>query len=111
MPDAVLVEADHLIRRRLSPAVARMFLSSAASGAFSVAHLTPGLLRTAVAIDARHADLDLGFVDATVMAIAERERLPVFTFDFHDYRAAPRSDGSAWPLLVDEHAFARLTTR
>jgi predicted nucleic acid-binding protein len=54
-----------------------------------------------VAIDARFADLDLGFVDAAVMAFAERHQLPVLTFDFEDFRAAPPARGS-WQLVIDE---------
>ena len=33
--------------------------------------MTPGLLRRAVELDVQYADLDLGLVDASVMAIAE----------------------------------------
>jgi len=111
VPDTVLVEADHLMRRRLGSHVARSFLSSAAAGGFSVAYLTPGLLREAVEIDARYAGVDLGFVDASVMAVAAREDLPIFTFDFQDFRAAPRADGEPWKLLLDEAAFERLAPR
>jgi predicted nucleic acid-binding protein len=73
--------------------------------------MTPGTLRTAAAFDERYADLNLGLVDAAVMAIADRERAPILTFDFKDFRATARRDGSAWPLVVDEAAFARLTAR
>jgi predicted nucleic acid-binding protein len=111
VPDPVLVEADALIRSRAGLDAARALLSSVAAGDVSVAFLTPGVLRMAAAIDQRHADLNLGLVDATVMAVAERERLPILTFDFRHFRAAPRSDGAAWPLVIDEAAFARLTAR
>ena len=109
VPEPVLVETDQLLRARLGPVAARALLRSVADGEVGVACLTPGLLRRAVAIDARFADLDLGFVDAAVMAVAEREGLPILTFDFEDFRAAPQADGSAWPLVVDEAAFLRLT--
>src|SRR5918994_4229755 len=59
--------------------------------------LSPGLLRRAAAIDARFADLGLGFVDASVMAYAERHELPILTFDFHDFRAATPERGH-WRL-------------
>jgi predicted nucleic acid-binding protein len=45
--------------------------------------------------------LDLGLVDGFVMAFAERHQLPVLTFDFEDFRAAPPSAGS-WQLVIDE---------
>jgi hypothetical protein len=39
-------------------------MSSVAGGDLAVAYLTPGLLRSAVEIDERHAGLNLGMVDA-----------------------------------------------
>ena len=109
IPEPVLVEADWLLRARAGPPAGRALLRSAANGEISVRHLTPGLLREAVAIDARYADLGLGLVDASVMAIAEREGLSILTFDFEDFPAAPRPDGMAWSLLIDEASFARFT--
>jgi predicted nucleic acid-binding protein len=79
----------------------RLFLRAIADGEHEVAFLSPGLLRKAVEIDARFADLDLGLADATVMAVAERYDLPILTFDFEDFRAAP-PDGGYWRLVVDE---------
>jgi predicted nucleic acid-binding protein len=111
VPVPVLVETDQLLRQRVGSSVARSFLTSIAAGDLSVSHLTSGLLRDAVAIDLRHADLDLGLVDAAVMAVAEREHLPILTFDFRDFRAAPRPDGSPWRLVLDEAAFRSLTAR
>jgi predicted nucleic acid-binding protein len=111
VPEPVLAEADWFLRGRAGPYAGRALLRSAADGEVTVLYLTPGLLRYAAATDARHPDLDLGLVDASVMAIAERERLPILTFDFEDFRAAPRLNGEPWTLLVDESAFARYTTR
>jgi hypothetical protein len=51
------------------------------------------LLRRAVEIDARFADLDLGLTDATVMALAERHDYPILTFDFEHFRAAAPPHG------------------
>jgi predicted nucleic acid-binding protein len=58
-----------------------------------------------VEIDAQHADLDLGLVDATVMAIAERHELPVLTFDFAHFRATRPATGE-WRLVVNEAQYA-----
>jgi predicted nucleic acid-binding protein len=107
IPEPVVVEVDQLLRSRLGDDVARGFLAAIASGERTIVYVTPGLLRRAVEIDARFADLALGFVDATVMAIAEREELPVLTFDFRDFRAAPPERGRAWPLVIDEERYAR----
>lgn len=72
--------------------------------------LTPNLLARAVEIDAQFADLNLGLVDASVMAYAERHELPILTFDFRDFRAsAPRA--GQWHLLVDEDQYAKRVGR
>ncbi len=63
--------------------------------------LTPGLLQRAVEIDAQYADLDLGIVNASVMAIAERHDLPILTFDCARFRAAQPATGQ-WRLVIDE---------
>lgn len=101
MPLPVLVEADHLIRARIGSTSARLLLDAVSAGAYEVAFLSPGLLRRATEIDRRHADLGLGLADAAVMAVAEKREVPVFTFDFTDFRAAP-SEAGPWPLLLTE---------
>ncbi len=53
-------------------------------------------------IDAAYPALDLGLVDAVVMALAEQRGDPVFTFDFRDFRAVKGPDKGAWPLVVTE---------
>jgi hypothetical protein len=54
--------------------------------------------------DSAFADLELGYVDAAVMAIAQRDRLAVLTFDFEHFRAT-RPDHGFWQLVVDEHRY------
>lgn len=110
LPEPVVVEVDQLLRSRTSPAAARAFLAAVTAGEHRVAFMTSGLLRRAVEIDAQHADVGLGYVDASVMAIAERDRLPILTFDFEDFRAAPPSRGF-WRLVVDEERYADFTDR
>jgi uncharacterized protein len=105
IPTPVLVEVDQLLRSRVGAASARLFLSAAATGAHVVVPLSPGPLRRAVEIDARHSDLDLGLVDTSVMAMAEQHGLPILTFDFADFRAAPSRSGP-WQLIVDEARYA-----
>lgn len=104
VPTPVLVEVDHLLRGRAGNATARKFLKATAGGERDVAYLTPGLLRRAVELDDQYADLNLGFVDTCVMAIAERHELPILTFDFADFRATQSANGP-WPLLIGEDAF------
>ena len=109
VPDPVIGEVDHLMRARLGSDVARLFLQSLAAQEVTPAFLTPELLRRAVEIDDRYADLDLGFADSSVMAFAERHDLPILTFDFKDFRAARPKEG-AWSLVVDEARYREAVT-
>jgi predicted nucleic acid-binding protein len=110
VPSPVMVEVDHLARKRVGDEAARRFLKAVARGAHEVAYMTSGLMRRAVEMDAKYADLSLGLVDASVMAIAERHQMPIFTFDFTDFRATESADGP-WRLAIDEHAYQRLVRR
>ncbi len=105
VPEPVLVETDQLLRARVGSAAARLFLAALVAGEHTVGFLTPGLLARAAEIDARFADLDLGVADASVMAYAERNDLPILTFDFEHFRAAPPASGF-WRLVVDASRFA-----
>jgi uncharacterized protein len=104
VPEPVIVEVDQLLRSRVGSHAARLFLESVAAGEHSVVSVSPRLLRRAVALDAAYADLDLGYTDATVMAIAERDRLPILTFDFTHFRAT-RPERGFWQLVIDEHRY------
>ena len=99
--DVVLAEADYLLRSRVGVAGARQLLDAVVGGAHSPAFLSPGLLSRAAELDARHADLDLGLVDASIMAYAERHDLPILTFDFRDFRATTSKRGP-WRLVLSE---------
>lgn len=111
VPDAVVVEVDYLLRRRISHAVARAFLEDLMAGALTRVPIAGALFERAVEYDRRYADLGLGIADASVMALAEAERAPVLTFDFADFRAAPPLRGGHWRLLVDEDLYRRATGR
>lgn len=99
--DTVIVETDHLLRNRVGVRAARLFVESIAQGEHDSAFLSPALLRRAVEIDGRYLDLGLGITDASIMAYAERHRLPILTFDFEHFRATRPARGY-WRLVVDE---------
>jgi uncharacterized protein len=105
IPVPVIVETDHLLRARVGAQVARLFLAAVAAGDHEVAYLSAGVLRRAVEIDAGFADLNLGFADAAVMAVAERHDLPILTFDFEHLRAT-RPRRGFWRLVIDEARYA-----
>lgn len=102
--DPVMVEVDQLLRARIGRAAGSAFLGAMARGEHTVDFMTQGLLRRAAEIDARFMDLDLGLVDAAIMAYAERHDLSILTFDFEDFRAAP-PEGGYWRLVVDEDRY------
>jgi predicted nucleic acid-binding protein len=106
VPDPVVVEVDQLLRSRIGGDSARLFLEAVAAGEHTLIGGSPALLRRAVAIDAQFADLQLGYADAAVMAIAERDRLPILTFDFQHFRAAHPANGY-WQLVIDENRYRR----
>lgn len=110
IPEPVILEVDRLLRSRLGSHAARLFLAALAAGEHTVVNLTPGLLRRAVQLDAAFADLELGYADAAVMAVAERHRLPVLTFDFEHFRAT-RPAAGLWQLVIDEHRYYRHVRR
>jgi uncharacterized protein len=110
VPVPVIVEADQLLRARMGAHAARLFLAALSAGEHDVAFLSSGLLRRAVEIDSRFADLNLGFADAAVMAVAERHDLPVLTFDFEHFRAT-RPERGFWRLVVDESRYAESIER
>lgn len=110
VPEPVIVEVDQLARARVGGNAARLFLAALDAGEHEVAYLSPGILRRAIEIDQRYADLDLGLADASVMALAERRSLPILTFDFAHFRATRPSNGH-WKLVVDEARYAESTRR
>lgn len=101
IPEPVVTEVDQLLRKRAGAWLARLFLAALARGRHTITPMTAELFRRAVAIDEQYADLDLGWVDAAVMSVAERRDAAIFTFDYRDFRATSSETGP-WRLLVDE---------
>lgn len=96
-----MVETDWMLRSHCGADSARSFLQAIASEEHRTAALTPGLVKRAVEFDTQYADLSLGLVDASLMAYAERHKLPILTFDHRDFRATRSADGP-WDLVIDE---------
>lgn len=72
VPITVLPEVCYLLQTRIGPAAECAFVQAVAEGEFTVEAAEPeDLVRAASLID-KYADLPLGFVDASVVAIAER---------------------------------------
>ncbi len=107
VPDPVAVEVDWMLRDRVDTSTARRFLGSLVSGALQRMTLPPSLFAEATAIDGMYADLDLGLVDASVMAVAQALDATVLTFDFTHFRAAMPKRGRPWRLMIDEAEYER----
>jgi predicted nucleic acid-binding protein len=72
VPVTVLPEAAWLIGTRLGPRVEAAFVRGFADGAQEVEALADVDLRRAPDLMTAYADLPLGFVDASIIAVAER---------------------------------------
>lgn len=73
VPSTVLPEAAYLIRLRLGPPAELAFVRSVVAGELSIQHLSSKDFERIAAVMVRYPDI--GFVDASVVAIAERLRL------------------------------------
>lgn len=83
-----LVELDYWIRKRLQPKVWTIFVEDIVAGAYHLEHLTISDLTRVAELETTYADLDLGMVDAAVIAICERLDEPkVATLDHRHFRA------------------------
>jgi predicted nucleic acid-binding protein len=69
-----LVEIDYWIRKRLDPRAWTIFIEDIRMGAYRLEHLSPEDLLRVVELETRYAKLDLGMVDASVIAVCERLR-------------------------------------
>ncbi|MBK9064770.1 MAG: PIN domain-containing protein [Acidobacteria bacterium] len=88
IPWAVLPEVDYLVAKHLGARVEEEFLEDLADGAFAVAWGDERDLVEARRICRKHRDLDMGLVDACVMAVAERLRATaIATLDVRDFGA------------------------
>ena len=85
LPWAILPEVDYLAATRLGPAAARLWRADLGSGAFAIEWGTSRDLAAAGVLLERYASLDLGLVDAVVMAVAERRRADIATLDLRDF--------------------------
>lgn len=99
VPGLVLAEVDYFLgqeRRAM-----QVFMQDLARGAFTYAPPTVGQLSRAMEVDRRFADLGLGLVDGSVVALAESlgvRRLA--TRDVRHFAAVRLRDGRPFELVV-----------
>lgn len=76
IPAPTLCEIDHLLNGRLGQEAMPALLRDVQRGAYFVEDLAPADLPRAIELMERYADLDVGYVDASVLAIVERLNEP-----------------------------------
>ncbi len=99
VPGLVLAEVDYFLRkeRRAMGALIR----DLSRGAFTYAAPTQAILDRAMDIDRQYADLGLGLVDASVVALAEELRVyRLATRDVRDFSAVRVRGGKRFELVV-----------
>ena len=99
VPGLVLAELDYFLRDE-RPAM-QVFVQDLERGAFTYAPPTVGQLARAMEVDNRFADLGLGLVDGSIVALAELlgvRRLA--TRDVRHFSAVRLGDGQAFELVV-----------
>ena len=71
LPGPVVPEVDHLLGARLGREARRIFYRGLAEGGFLLVDLAQERVGRVAEIDRQFSDLDLGFVDAAIVALAE----------------------------------------
>lgn len=99
LPWAILPEVDYLLRTHVNARAARLFLRDLVSSAFLVEWGSTSDLARALELDEIYADLGLGLVDGTVMAVAERVGAKaIATLDVRHFGAVElRGSPLLWP--------------
>jgi len=88
LPWAILPEVDYLLGSEIGAAAQAAFLEDLSDGAFTVEYGRDGDLSRAQAISRKYRALNLGLVDAVVMATAERLRADaIATLDLRHFGA------------------------
>ena len=100
VPGLVLAELDYFLRDERG--AMRRFMQDLARGAFTYAAPTPAHLARAMEIDRRYADLGLGLVDGSIVALAEELGVRrIATRDVRHFKTVRLRDGTAFELVVD----------
>ena len=102
VPALTLVEIDYWCRKSAAPAAFAQFTSDIKQGAYSLAELLGSDLTRAVELADTYRDLDLGIVDASVIALAERLHITrVLTLDRRDFSVVRPRHCAALTLLPE----------
>jgi hypothetical protein len=96
----VLAELDCLLATRVGSHAARALLGEIARGAYRLEPFGAADVAAAAQIIERHADLDVGLADASVVVLAARHDCrDVLTLDERHFRVLPAPGGQPFRLL------------
>ena len=99
VPGLVLAEVDYFQRDERQ--AMQVFMEDLARGAFTYAPPTIGQLSRAMEVDRRSADLGLGLVDGSIVALAESLGIRrLATRDVRHFTAVRLRDGGSFELVV-----------
>lgn len=100
VPTTVIVESSWLIEDRLGPAAEAKFLRSLTSGELHREDLVDADWERATSLVESYADLGLGLVDASIVAIAERlGATAIATLNHRDFQVVRPRHVDAFELL------------
>lgn len=102
VPGLVLAELDHWCHQRLGGEAWLVFLEDVLRGAYRVEAPTLADLERCAALQRTYADLRLGVVDDSVVALAERlGEQRIATLDRHHFGVVRPQHAGAFALLPD----------
>jgi predicted nucleic acid-binding protein len=100
VPVLVLSELDYWCARRLPSEAWLTFVDDVLAGAYQVESTTMADLTRCRELQARYADLDLGVVDASIVALAERLGVRrIATLDERRFRIVRPAHAEAFELV------------
>lgn len=93
-------EIDYFLTRRAGLSGNSAFLRDLAAGRYEVPCMEPADYRTAVTLNDRYADLNVGLADLSIIILAARYRTNrILTFDQRHFRLMQPLQGGAFTLL------------
>jgi predicted nucleic acid-binding protein len=102
VPAPVLVEVDYWLRKFRQLNVWRVFVEDVSEGAYRLVQVNEDDVLRAAELEEQYADLNLGFVDAAVIALCERfGETKVATLDRRDFSVVRPRHCEALTLLPD----------
>lgn len=100
VPPLTLVELDHWCGRSGAGPAFAQFLRDIRDGSYELANLSVADVQRALELTEQYRDLDLGVVDASVIALAERLQITsVLTLDRRDFSVVRPRHCAALTLL------------